>query len=77
MVLKKAEGYRGSVDPVTGQMLYESSDATAKRLQEGGEIARDLLNRMGARKIVGHDGTPSYRSIAAWAPARRGRTESP
>ena len=60
VVLKKAEGYRGSVDPATGQMLYESSDAITKRLHEGGEIARDLLNRMGARKIVGHDGTPSY-----------------
>jgi len=60
VVLKKPEGYRGYINLKTSQMEYEGNDIIAKRLRDGGEMSREVLQKMGAKKIVGHDMSPIY-----------------
>lgn len=60
VVLKKPEGYRGRIDLGRAQMEYEGSAWIERRLREGGELAREVLKKMGAKKIVGYDMRPIY-----------------
>jgi choline dehydrogenase-like flavoprotein len=60
VVLKKPEGYRGRINPRTAQMEYDGNEAIERRLREGGEMAREVLHKMGAKKIVGYDMPPIY-----------------
>ena len=60
VVLKKPEGYRGYINLKTSQMEYEGNDIIAKRLRDGGEISLEVLQKMGAKKVVGHDMSPIY-----------------
>lgn len=60
VVLKKPEGYRGRINLRTGEMEYEGNDLIVKRLREGGEMSREVLQKMGAKKIVGDDMPPIY-----------------
>jgi choline dehydrogenase-like flavoprotein len=60
VVLKKPEGYRGRINLRTAEMEYEGNELIAQRLREGGEMSREVLRKMGARKIVGHDMPPIY-----------------
>lgn len=60
VVLKKPEGYRGRINLQTGQMEYQGTEAIARRLREGGEISREVLQKMGAKRIAGYDMPPIY-----------------
>src|SRR5215510_3305261 len=60
VVLKKPEGYRGYINLRTSQMEYEGNEIIVKRLREGGEMSREVLQKMGAKKIVGYDMPPIY-----------------
>lgn len=60
VVLKKPEGYRGHINLKTAQMEYEGNDTIVKRLRDGGEMSREVLQKMGAKKIVGYDMPPIY-----------------
>lgn len=60
VVLKKPEGYRGRINLRTGQMEYQGSTSIERRLREGGEMAREVLHKMGAKSIVGTDMSPIY-----------------
>ncbi|MGH9902765.1 MAG: GMC oxidoreductase, partial [Pyrinomonadaceae bacterium] len=44
----------------TAAMEYEGNQIIERRLREGGEMAREVLRKMGARKIAGHDMAPIY-----------------
>jgi choline dehydrogenase-like flavoprotein len=60
VVLKKPDGYRGSVNLKAAEMEYEGNDAIVKRLREGGEISREVLLKMGAKNVMGTDMPPIY-----------------
>jgi choline dehydrogenase-like flavoprotein len=60
VVLKKPEGYRGRINLRTAQMEYKGNDIMVRRLREGGEMSREVLQKMGAKKIVGYDMPPIY-----------------
>lgn len=60
VVLMKPEGYRGSINLRTVKMEYEGNKTIEQRLREGGEMAREVLKKMGAKKIAGYDMSPIY-----------------
>jgi choline dehydrogenase-like flavoprotein len=60
VVLKKPEGYRGRINLRTAQMEYDGSESIERRMRDGGEMAREVLQKMGAKKIVGADMSPIY-----------------
>jgi choline dehydrogenase-like flavoprotein len=60
VVLKKPENYRGEIDPRTGDMKYEGNEEIERRLRQGGDMAREVLEKMGAKKVVGYDMPPIY-----------------
>lgn len=60
VVLKKPEGYRGRINLATSQMEYAGNETIVGRLREGGEMSREILQKMGAKKIVGYDMSPIY-----------------
>jgi choline dehydrogenase-like flavoprotein len=60
VVLKKPEGYRGRIHLGTGEMEYEGNDWIVKRMRAGGAISREVLQKMGAKQIVGDDMPPIY-----------------
>jgi choline dehydrogenase-like flavoprotein len=60
VVLKKPEGYRGRINLRTAQMEYEGNEIIERRLRDGGEISREVLQKMGAKKMVGYDMSPIY-----------------
>ncbi len=60
VVLKKPEGYRGRINLRAAEMEYEGNDAIVKRMREGGEMSREVLQKMGAKKITGVDMPPIY-----------------
>jgi choline dehydrogenase-like flavoprotein len=58
--IMKPEGYRGSISLTTSEMEYEGNQIIEQRLRAGGEISREVLQKMGAKKIVGYDMPPVY-----------------
>jgi len=60
VVLKKPEGYRGRINLQTAQMEYEGNQTIERRLREGGELSREVLQKMGGKKIAGYDMSPIY-----------------
>jgi len=60
VVLMKPEGYRGRFDLRTATMVYEGNKTIEKRLRDGGEMAREVLQKMGAKKVAGYDMSPIY-----------------
>ena len=60
VVLMKPEGYRGRINLRTVKMEYEGNKIIERRLREGGEMAREILQKMGAKKIAGYDMPPIY-----------------
>lgn len=60
VVLMKPDGYRGRINLRTVKMEYEGNKMIARRLREGGEMAREVLQKMGGKKIAGYDMPPIY-----------------
>ncbi len=60
VVLMKPEGYRGRINLRTVKMEYEGNRIIEQRLRQGGELAREILEKMGAKKIAGYDMPPIY-----------------
>jgi choline dehydrogenase-like flavoprotein len=60
VVLMKPEGYRGRISLPAAKMEYEGNKIIESRLREGGEIAREVLQKMGGKKIAGFDMRPIY-----------------
>lgn len=60
VVLKKPEGYRGRINLRTADMEYEGNETILKRMREGGEMSREVLSKMGAKRIVGEDMSPIF-----------------
>ena len=73
VVLKKAEGYRGRIDLHAGQMEYEGNENIVRRLRQGGEISREVLLKMGAKKVVGYDMSPIYHIAHGVSTCKAGR----
>ncbi|HKZ80519.1 MAG TPA: GMC family oxidoreductase [Pyrinomonadaceae bacterium] len=60
VVLMKPEGYRGRINLPDATMEYEGNKIIERRLREGGELAREVLQKMGGKKIAGYDMPPIY-----------------
>lgn len=60
VVLMKPEGYRGRINLSTVKMEYKGNKIIERRLREGGEMAREVLQKMGAKQIAGYDMPPIY-----------------
>lgn len=60
VVLKKPPNYRGQINLKTGMMEYEGNDEIERRMRHGGELAREVLHKMGARRFAGDDMAPIY-----------------
>lgn len=60
VVLKKPAGYRGRINLRNAEMEYEGNETIVKRMREGGEISREVLQKMGAKKLFGEDMAPIY-----------------
>lgn len=41
-------------------MEYEGNETILKRMREGGEMSREVLSKMGAKRIVGEDMSPIF-----------------
>lgn len=73
VVLKKAEGYRGRINLPAGQMEYEGNETIVRRLRQGGEMSREVLLKMGAKKIAGYDMSPIYHIAHGVSTCKAGR----
>lgn len=60
VVLMKPEGYRGRITLPAAKMEYEGNKIIERRCREGGEMAREVLQKMGGKRISGYDMHPIY-----------------
>ena len=73
VVLMKPEGYRGRINLRTTRMEYEGNQLIQRRLREGGEMAREILQKMGAKQIAGYDMSPIYHIAHGVSSCRAGK----